>query len=169
MPRPIVNIAGQRFGRLTVLRLEGQASDRHALWLCRCDCGSEKIIRGHSLRGGQSRSCGCLNTHQYALRHGDTRKGQLAPEWSSWYGMLQRCQNPNTSNFELYGGRGIRVCDRWQSYEHFLTDMGRRPDPPEQYSLDRIDNDGHYEPHNCRWATRSEQQKNKRPYKHKRR
>jgi hypothetical protein len=109
-----------------------------------------------------------LNTHQQALRHGDTRKGQRTPEWHSWDAMLQRCQNPNNIGFERYGGRGIKVCGEWQSYDNFLTDMGRRPNPPKSYSLDRIDNNGNYEPNNCRWATRSEQQKNKRPYKHRR-
>jgi len=164
VPRPIIDLTTQTFGRLTVLRFAGHAADRHALWLCRCACGTKKVIRSDCMRRGDSLSCGCANTHQYGLRHGDARAGKITPEWHAWRSMLDRCQNPKNIGYRNYGGRGIKVCKRWHKYENFLADMGRRP---AGLTLDRIDNNGDYRPSNCRWATRSQQQKNKRPYKHK--
>ena len=121
------------------------------MWLCQCDCGKEVIVRGASLTTGNTKSCGCLTTAN-AVTHGKSR----TDEYKAWGTMLQRCTNPRATGFDRWGGRGITVCERWRrSFENFLVDLGPKPSP--QHSIDRINNDGNYEPGNCRWATKQEQ------------
>lgn len=152
---------GDRFGRLVVLRRDRNLG-RQAAWLCECDCGYVAIVRGTCLRLGRVRSCGCLLREHPGMkpRHGMTG----TPTWNSWSSMLARCTDPNATGWKHYGGRGIRVCPQWQrgpgGFERFLADMGTRPVGT---SLDRIDNEGNYEPSNCRWATPKEQRSNQRP------
>ena len=139
----------------------------HAACDCRCDCGARKIIRCCSLKNGITSSCGCLASERIAkanYRHGEaTRANGPSPEWRVWRSMTQRCTDPKHKSWKDYGGRGITVCDRWKSFEFFLADMGRRPSPTHQ--IDRINNDAGYCPTNCRWATPSEQAKNRRERK----
>lgn len=157
---------GQRYGRWTVVREgERRAAGARTL-LCRCDCGTEKIVDEVRLRNGRSRSCGCLRidskmAHGYAAR--SENNGRVSRTYNTWYGMVQRCTNPNSSSWRHYGGRGIRVCDQWLGDDgilNFVKDMGERP---EGRTLDRIDVNGDYEPSNCRWATPKEQRANQRP------
>jgi hypothetical protein len=159
MPR-IVNIAGQRFGRLTALALhpERERYGNHycfALWICRCDCGTECIVRGGHLRGGKTMSCGCLQRER-VTKHGrhDT------PAYCSWRSMKKRCLDPRHCRYPLYGGRGIAVCEEWLDFKNFYTSMCDRPNGQ---TLDRINSNGNYEPGNCRWATAYEQTHNRRP------
>lgn len=171
----LVDRTGQRYGRLTVLALAGRASNRDALWRCRCDCGSEVEVSASNLRTGSTRSCGCLMRELAAAMgvehgganatHGQTRGGRKTPEFQAYLNAKRRCTNPRTEGFEHWGGRGIEF--RYASFEQFLADVGPKPSP--ELTLDRIDNDGHYEPGNCRWASRSVQNANQRPRRRKRR
>lgn len=154
--------AGEVFGRLVVL--EG-ASKTSMMVLCRCSCGNERRVCGKRLRGGGTGSCGCLQkervaaSNQQRTLHGHGRKHARSPTFSSWQMMLQRCTNPKAPNWAYYGGRGITVCGLWHSFENFLADVGERPDG---MTLDRIDNDGHYEPGNVKWSTPKQQAANRR-------
>lgn len=160
----IKDISGQTFGRLTARYPYGINSQRHATWYCVCSCGREGVFSGPSLRSGNTKSCGCASHELLETRnhkHGQCKRGERASENAIWSAMKQRCSNPNNRDYRLYGGRGISVCDRWlESFDNFMADMGNRPSPA--HSIDRIDNDGNYEPSNCRWATKSVQNRNTR-------
>jgi len=159
-----LDLAGQKFGRWTVIEMAPSVSSRTA-WKCLCSCGKSGVVRTGVLRAGHSRSCGCLAAESRASAtrtHGATRGSDArSAGYTSWSGMKNRCRNPNSTDYESYGGRGIRVCERWlHSFENFIADMGPRPSP--RHSIDRVDVNGHYEPGNCRWADPKQQKNNQR-------
>jgi len=171
---PAIDLLGKRFGRLIVRARNDSSPAGQARWLCDCDCGNQTTVASQGLRRieGPTRSCGCLKrevifpngrkiAREANTRHGHGGRQNRTPTYRSWYAMIARCTNQNFKQFKDYGGRGITVCERWrQSFEAFLADMGDRP---QGQTLDRVNGDGNYEPTNCRWATRSEQDKNRRP------
>lgn len=157
MPK-IIDISNQVFGRLSVIRFFGM-DKQGAKWVCICTCGKDVIQFGKTLRSGKAVSCGCYKNEKIferSFKHGHANK---TAEYRAWRHMKSRCYNPNVYNYEIYGGSGIIVCDRWlESFEYFLSDMGARPTP--EHSIDRINGKGNYEPKNCRWATKAEQSRN---------
>jgi len=166
MGRSAINLEGRRFGNLIVKsrspnRIIGRGSV--VSWFCQCDCGKIKTVYAYNLTRKISpiRSCGCI---PHRGKHGHCRRRKPSPEYVAYNAMLQRCYYKNYQFWHCYGGRGIRVCKRWRrSFENFLADMGCKPS--RQHSLDRIDNEGNYEPGNCRWATAKEQRNNRRDHK----
>lgn len=154
------DLTGRTFGRLTVESFLHRDGCREPVWHCRCACGKTRTAKAYKLLNGRSTSCGCLTLERISVankRHGLSRTA----EHKCWQGIISRCCVPTDPHYENYGARGIRMCERWrQSFETFMEDMGPRPSPA--HSIDRIDNDGHYEPGNCRWATMAEQSLNKR-------
>jgi hypothetical protein len=160
--------AGERFGALVVIAEAERYRYGHRQYLCRCDCGACKPVIACFLLSGSQKSCGCqrlsnLQNHRAnRTTHGESPTGpRPQAEYNTWSHMINRCENSSDEHYPNYGGRGIKVCERWRgSYQAFVADIGRRPSP--RHSIDRFDVNGNYEPENCRWATNTEQCRNKR-------
>jgi len=147
------DMTGERFGRLTVQKPLGTTRTGHKTWGCLCECGKEVVVDGAKIRSGEVKSCGCLLA--------DRNHGLWGtPEYWVWHSMKQRCENPHFKQYSDYGGRGITVCARWEEFKNFFSDMGERPAP--ELTIERIDNEKGYSPDNCKWATKTEQQRNKK-------
>lgn len=155
-----IDLKGKRFERLLVLERNGTGNTGQAIWKCLCDCGKEVNVLSDNLKRGKQVSCGCFHKEKIS-KHGATVNGIKSAEYKVWQEMRRRCADVHSKNYHLYGGRGIKVCDRWlNSFENFLEDMGKRTSP--KHSIDRIFNNEDYKPGNCRWATGSEQSINQR-------
>lgn len=149
------DLTGQSFGRWTVLSYAGKS-----YWICRCECGKERAVFTGNLKNGKSASCGCLRD-EIVSNVQSTHRLTGSPEYKVWAGIKRRCQNENEDSYHNYGGRGIKMCQRWaDSFEAFLADVGSRPSA--SHSIERIENSNGYEPGNCKWATKSEQAANTR-------
>lgn len=156
----LIDLTGNVYGRLTVIEKGPSSDGKMTRWVCRCECGNERLVIGSNLKTGRQVSCGCLDLER-KTKHGANTRGFTKPEWRAWQNIKKRCYYDKDVQYEGYGMRGITVCDRWlNSFENFYADMGDRPSP--KHSIDRIDTSGNYEPDNCKWSTASEQIINQR-------
>jgi len=158
-PANFINIIGQKFNKLTVISRAPDKQKWKPIYNCLCDCGNKVIVYNYNLKNNHTTSCGC---HQKRVASKKNRTHYLtgSTEYRTWANMKNRCYNTRSKRFNDWGGRGIKVCDRWiDSFENFLEDMGKKPTP--QHSIDRIDNNGNYTPSNCKWSTTIEQSNNK--------
>ena len=164
----IKDLTGMKFGRLTVVRIESEHIP--VSWLCKCECGKEKIVRSGNLTSGNTRSCGCLRNELVAKASKAITKHGMAKDdlrlYRIWQNMRQRCNNPKHKDYRNWGSRGIRICAEWDDFKAFY-DWAMSNGYADNLTLDRINNDGNYEPSNCRWATMKEQQNNRRNNKPK--
>lgn len=156
----IEDLTNKVFGKLTVVRLDEKRTNSGRIkWIVKCQCGNEKSTQAINLKSGDTTSCGCVHKEQLGARkfkHG----GSSSSEYASWCSMLTRCRNPNIDCFIHYGGRGITVCERWLDFANFVKDMGKKPN--KNFTLERVNTNGNYEPDNCRWASQAEQVRNTR-------
>jgi hypothetical protein len=169
---PLTDLTGQRFGRLTVVRRAGCGKFRQVLWLVRCDCGNVRKVANQNLRLGTSKSCGCLRAELASknfTKHGMSRLMEYRAEYHAWKDARQRCTNRRNAHYGDYGGRGIKFL--FKSFEEFFTEIGKRPPNPPgwksekpYWTLDRIDNNSHYQSGNVRWASHGVQMRNTRSW-----
>ncbi|NTA36835.1 AP2 domain-containing protein [Agrobacterium salinitolerans] len=158
------DLRGKVFARWSVVSYAGMHPKNGAMWNCRCECGTERAVLGKYLWTEKSHSCGCYNVDRVVernTRHGHAVRDHKIPEYIAWENMRSRCNCTTDPRFKWYGARGISVCERWNDFENFLADVGKRPSP--NHTIDRRDNDRNYEPGNVRWATHAVQQNNRRP------
>lgn len=167
--KPFKNISGNRYDSLVVLNLDHRDKIKKGYnyyYRCKCDCGNECVKSLNYLTRNDTKhkccdKCGEVYRAEASYIHGGHKNAMK--EYSAWQHMKARCLNPNNHNYHHYGGRGIKVCERWiNSFENFINDMGEMPQPKNKYSLDRIDHDGDYTPENCKWSTQKDQLNNQR-------
>ena len=176
-----IDLTGNTYGRLTVVKRAGVDSGKNVTWICRCSCGNSVVVAGDKLKSGNTKSCGCLSkevsrktielAHLSATKHGSARRGKRDRLYGVWHGMRARCNNPNNTHYDRYGGRGIRICQEWNDYSNFkdwAMSHGYDPEAAKgMCTIDRIDNDKGYSPDNCRFVDMKVQASNRSAGKRK--